>query len=106
MSDIWNLVHAERHALVDDLSSLTDAQWQAPSLADGWTVHDVAAHLASGQGDGEGPGQLPPAERHRPARRQGGHAAGDSRATACGGRAHRHPARTAGEPVGRGDRPR
>lgn len=45
MSDIWNLVHAERHALVDDLSSLTDAQWQAPSLADGWTVHDVAAHL-------------------------------------------------------------
>ena len=35
------------HALVDDLAGLSAAQWQAPSLADGWTVHDVAAHLVN-----------------------------------------------------------
>ncbi|MBC2931822.1 maleylpyruvate isomerase family mycothiol-dependent enzyme [Nocardioides sp. zg-1228] len=45
MSDVWDLVRAERAALVDDLSGLTDEQWEAPSLCGGWTVHDVAAHL-------------------------------------------------------------
>ena len=45
MEDIWPLVHAERAALIGDLEGLTDEQWQQPSLADGWTVHDVAAHL-------------------------------------------------------------
>lgn len=45
MTDVWPLVHAERHALVDDLSRLTDEQWRTPSLCEGWTVHDVAAHL-------------------------------------------------------------
>jgi uncharacterized protein (TIGR03083 family) len=45
MTDVWPLVHAERHALVDDLSGLSDEQWRTPSLCAGWTVHDVAAHL-------------------------------------------------------------
>lgn len=45
MTDVWPLVHAERRALIDDLAELSDAQWQMPSLAAGWTVHDVAAHL-------------------------------------------------------------
>lgn len=45
MTNIWHLVHAERHALIDDLAGLSQAQWDAPSLAKGWTVHDVAAHL-------------------------------------------------------------
>lgn len=45
MSDIWSIVHAERKALVEDLSQLTDAQWEHPSLCAGWSVHDVAAHL-------------------------------------------------------------
>ena len=39
------MVHAERHALIDDLEHLDDAQWETPSLCDGWTVHDVVAHL-------------------------------------------------------------
>ena len=45
MSDVWPLVHAERAALVDDLGRLDTEQWERPSLCDGWTVHDVAAHL-------------------------------------------------------------
>ncbi|AKT50662.1 maleylpyruvate isomerase family mycothiol-dependent enzyme [Arsenicicoccus sp. oral taxon 190] len=45
MTDTWTLVHAERHALIDDLATLDDEQWESDSLAAGWTVHDVAAHL-------------------------------------------------------------
>ncbi|WP_374457064.1 maleylpyruvate isomerase family mycothiol-dependent enzyme [Nocardioides sp.] len=45
MADVWDLVHAERDALVDDLAGLADEQWETPSLCAGWTVHDVAAHL-------------------------------------------------------------
>jgi len=45
MTDVWPLVHAERHALIRDLEGLRDQQWLAPSLCEGWTVHDVAAHL-------------------------------------------------------------
>ncbi|WP_374928730.1 maleylpyruvate isomerase family mycothiol-dependent enzyme [Kytococcus sedentarius] len=42
---VWRLVHAERRALIDDLATLTPEQWATPSLAPGWTVHDVASHL-------------------------------------------------------------
>ena len=45
MSDVWPLVHAERAALIDDLADLTDDLWAYPSLCEGWTVHDVVAHL-------------------------------------------------------------
>ncbi|WP_252976363.1 maleylpyruvate isomerase family mycothiol-dependent enzyme [Janibacter melonis] len=45
MSEIWHLVHAERRALVGDLCGLAPSQWDTPSLAPGWSVHDVAAHL-------------------------------------------------------------
>src|SRR4051812_8330921 len=45
MQDVWTMVHAERAALIDDLGDLRDAQWGEPSLCDGWTVHDVVAHL-------------------------------------------------------------
>src|SRR5438270_2569191 len=44
-SDTWARIHAERHALADDLTGLSDAQWEQPSLCDGWTVHDVLAHM-------------------------------------------------------------
>lgn len=50
MTDVWPLVHAERRALVDDLSGLSDEQWRTPSLCAGWTVHDVAAHLVGNAG--------------------------------------------------------
>ncbi|MCK0112159.1 maleylpyruvate isomerase family mycothiol-dependent enzyme [Ornithinimicrobium sp. F0845] len=45
MDDIWPIVHTERAALIADLEGLDDAQWEQPSLCEGWTVHDVAAHL-------------------------------------------------------------
>lgn len=46
MNDVvWSLVHAERAALIEDLAHLDDKQWDHPSLCEGWTVHDVAAHL-------------------------------------------------------------
>jgi uncharacterized protein (TIGR03083 family) len=44
-NDVWPMVHAERAALVDDLAHLDDERWGQPSLCEGWTVHDVAAHL-------------------------------------------------------------
>lgn len=45
MSDVWELVHHERVALLRDLAVLDEAQWEVPSLSDGWTVREVAAHL-------------------------------------------------------------
>ncbi|MFE2562082.1 maleylpyruvate isomerase family mycothiol-dependent enzyme [Streptomyces sp. NPDC059352] len=39
------MVHAERAALIEDLARLDDEQWEKPSLCEGWTVHDVVAHL-------------------------------------------------------------
>lgn len=45
MADLWPTIHAERHALANDLAQLADDQWQTPSLCSGWTVHDVLAHL-------------------------------------------------------------
>ena len=44
-SDIWPMVHAERAAMIDDLERVDDAQWALPSLCDGWSVHDVVAHM-------------------------------------------------------------
>lgn len=44
-NDVWPMVHAERAALIDDLAHLDGEQWEEPSLCDGWTVHDVVAHL-------------------------------------------------------------
>ncbi|MFF0739699.1 maleylpyruvate isomerase family mycothiol-dependent enzyme [Streptomyces sp. NPDC004111] len=43
--DVWTIVHAERAALIEDLTQLKDTQWDEPSLCEGWTVHDVVAHL-------------------------------------------------------------
>ncbi|MCX4986503.1 maleylpyruvate isomerase family mycothiol-dependent enzyme [Streptomyces sp. NBC_00572] len=39
------MVHAERAALIGDLARLEDERWLEQSLCDGWTVHDVLAHL-------------------------------------------------------------
>ncbi|WP_258070673.1 maleylpyruvate isomerase family mycothiol-dependent enzyme [Pseudoclavibacter sp. AY1F1] len=43
----WEIVHAERRALADDLTPLSDKEWATPSLCTGWTVHDVLAHLVN-----------------------------------------------------------
>lgn len=44
-STIWQTVHDERYALIEDLKRLTPAEWRTPSLCAGWDVHDVLAHL-------------------------------------------------------------
>lgn len=43
--DVWPIVRVERAALIHDLEGLDDKQWEQPSLCDGWTVHDVVAHM-------------------------------------------------------------
>jgi uncharacterized protein (TIGR03083 family) len=47
MSDLWDIVSTERGALAEDLSTLTDSQWNSPSLCSGWTVRDVLAHMSA-----------------------------------------------------------
>lgn len=41
------LLATEHAALVEDLRTLTDDQWAAPSLCAEWTVHQVVAHLGA-----------------------------------------------------------
>jgi uncharacterized protein (TIGR03083 family) len=39
------MLRAERDALIALLEGLTPEEWATPSLCEGWTVRDVAAHL-------------------------------------------------------------
>lgn len=43
--DTWTLVERERLALADLADSLTDEQWDAPSLCEGWRARDVVGHV-------------------------------------------------------------
>jgi uncharacterized protein (TIGR03083 family) len=46
MSDSpWPTIHAERHALADDLGGLSDAQWRTQSMCGDWDVHHLLAHM-------------------------------------------------------------
>jgi uncharacterized protein (TIGR03083 family) len=42
---VWDVVVAERRALLGHLRELDAAEWDHPSLCEGWRVRDVAAHL-------------------------------------------------------------
>ena len=44
---IWDNVADERRRLADELEGFTETQWSTPSLCDGWTVKDTAAHLTT-----------------------------------------------------------
>ena len=44
----WDLIADERRALADLVDGLNDEQLTAPSLCDGWTVKQVAAHVMVG----------------------------------------------------------
>ncbi|MEV1167975.1 maleylpyruvate isomerase family mycothiol-dependent enzyme [Nonomuraea sp. NPDC049784] len=44
--EIWAALEIERRSLADLLGSLPVADWERPSLCEGWRVRDVAAHLA------------------------------------------------------------
>jgi uncharacterized protein (TIGR03083 family) len=41
----WDMIRSERAGLVDALADLPAADWDAPSLAAGWSVRDVVAHI-------------------------------------------------------------
>jgi uncharacterized protein (TIGR03083 family) len=43
--DVRDLFPAERRALLQLLSGLTDDQWATPTICPGWTVKDVALHV-------------------------------------------------------------
>lgn len=41
----WHVIAEQRRAVAGLLDGLTPAEWESPSLCDGWRVRDVAAHL-------------------------------------------------------------
>jgi uncharacterized protein (TIGR03083 family) len=43
--EIWAAIDAHRLRTAELLERLSDDEWCHPSLCDGWTVRDVAAHL-------------------------------------------------------------
>jgi uncharacterized protein (TIGR03083 family) len=44
---LWALAHAERTALAEDLSGLSDDQWRHSTLCGQWDVEEVVAHLTA-----------------------------------------------------------
>jgi len=44
---VYDMIVDERRHIADLLSTLTPDQLRTPSLCQGWTVHDVAAHLTT-----------------------------------------------------------
>lgn len=46
-SALWSAVETERSALLGELVSLNQAQWNQQSLCGRWTVEDVVAHLTA-----------------------------------------------------------
>ena len=42
------MIADERRGLADLLEGLDEAQWDSPSLCEGWTVRTVAGHLPAG----------------------------------------------------------
>jgi uncharacterized protein (TIGR03083 family) len=46
---IWRTIDEQRGQLADLLDTLEPGQWSTPSLCAGWTVRDVAVHLAQSQ---------------------------------------------------------
>lgn len=45
-SEVWTAIDDQRRALVGLLEDLSEEEWRQPSLCEGWTVRQVAAHLA------------------------------------------------------------
>jgi uncharacterized protein (TIGR03083 family) len=43
--DLFSRIHHQRLAIVEVLEGLGAEEWETPSLCEGWTVHEVVAHL-------------------------------------------------------------
>jgi uncharacterized protein (TIGR03083 family) len=44
--NVWRAVDRQRVSVADLLAQLSEDEWRRPSLCTGWTVRDVAGHLA------------------------------------------------------------
>ena len=42
----WQVIDEQRGMLADLLETLSPEEWATPSLCEGWTIRDVAAHLS------------------------------------------------------------
>src|SRR6478609_1287606 len=49
--EVWAAIDLQRARTADLLDQLSDEEWRQPSLCQGWTVRDVAAHLTLQQID-------------------------------------------------------
>jgi len=45
-NDVWRAIDEQRRGLVALLEDLSGEEWDRPSLCEGWTVREVAAHVA------------------------------------------------------------
>ena len=45
-AEVWSAVDDQRRALVRLLEDLSEDEWRQPSLCDGWSIRQVAAHVA------------------------------------------------------------
>src|SRR5271156_3131913 len=51
---LWALARAERAALAEDLSDLSEEQWRHRTLCGKWDVEEVVAHLTAAGSLGQG----------------------------------------------------
>src|SRR5271154_3634924 len=51
---LWALARAERAALAEDLSDLSEEQWRHRTLGGKWDVEEGVAHLTAAAGLGQG----------------------------------------------------
>ena len=47
--ELWTLVHEQRDRIGDLLAGLSEDEWHTESLAAGWSIHDMTAHLIETQ---------------------------------------------------------
>ncbi len=43
--EVWRTIDQQRSELADLMETFTEAEWETPSLCEGWRVREVAAHL-------------------------------------------------------------
>ena len=43
--EVWRTIDQQRSELADLMENFTEADWETPSLCEGWRVREVAAHL-------------------------------------------------------------
>ena len=44
-NEVWSAIDGQRIAIAGILDDLSELEWRHPSLCEGWTARDVAAHL-------------------------------------------------------------